>query len=647
MISGLSLYSVASNGQTDPVFLSERGPGANKAGMGSVASLNRGNAVETQANTGNASSNQGFSMGAATFSNNFRMKYLEGFLPSGEHDFYPLYKDMYDNDGIAGGIIDILSTIPFSSFELTGIENKEVLETYQRSCEALRPRILLPALSRDYLTYGVFIGTALYDRKERIFTSVMPQDRMMCKISPVPIYGVDPIIDLKIPQSLMKLMNDKDPRIQRILQQLPQVIRDNMQKGEIRLPSESTLYIPRRSLSADYVGMSYLRRVLPIFLMEKTMFRGSLDQISRRQKPILHLLVGSDEWIATNEDLNNMAGLFRAADTDPVGAIVATRPEVSVSTADDPSAGLHYTEVFDFFTNSKCRALGITEDIISGSASFSSVEANITIFMENMRQYRGMITQEVFYEKLFPAMAYTNGFEKEKLNVHGSKSDRIRAMEKMRDRVLSAEGLRRIVGSDLGYAVNIKDANIKISDYAIPHIEWHKHLKPEGDAQVLETLTQLGEKGVPVPLSMYAAAGGVDLASVLNSLPNDLRLRKELASYFKQVNNLNARMMSDEEREQQTNAAMNKLLSIAAKEGSGNKSFLSREYDERLQPYEKDSQGRRRHTTGRRRRELREKTNRKIAKVISSRNNEEAKHLRRRARQNAKAMVSMRYGKIS
>jgi hypothetical protein len=135
--------------------------------------------------------------------------------------------------------------------------------------------------------------------------------------------------------------------------------------------------------------MSILQRLLPIYLMEKPIFRGTIEQAYRRRRSILHLSVGDGEdWLPTNTELTDIANLFNQADVDPDNAVVATPTGINANELRQGGDFWKSGDLYDFSSTAKMRALGINDSFLSGDSNFSTLEATLSVFMEQMRAYR-------------------------------------------------------------------------------------------------------------------------------------------------------------------------------------------------------------------------------------------------------------------
>jgi hypothetical protein len=162
-----------------------------------------------------------------------------------------------------------------------------------------------------------------------------------------------------------------------------------------------------------------------------------------------------------------------------------------------------YTDITEVTTSMKLRALGISESFLSGEATYASMEVSLSVFVENLRAYRNMVTQKVFYNKLFPLLAYSNGFMKK--NAKAKKSE------------TAAFG-------EMTLKHNLNDATM----LDMPVVHWQKALRPEADQAYLEVLGTLKEHGVPVGIATWAAAGGMTTEQLIKELKADEELKKQI-----------------------------------------------------------------------------------------------------------------------
>ncbi len=430
---------------------------------------------------------------------------LRGLLDDSQENLLnKYYRDIYYYDSVAGSAVDLQSSLPFSDFDIVGVE-KAHLDVYNSSIARLNFKTMNRFISTNYLVYGAFIGTNVYNRQYKMFTDMLPYDIEDCDLQYNPFASMDPMVTVSPSEELQQFLTSEEPIIKELRSQLPRNLVDAMSQGDFILDPLTTLFLARRGMEGTK-PISYYKRLLPIYLLEKTLLRGTLVEAGKRQRSLLHVQAGDENWEPTGEELQSLVSLFQQADLDPLGPIIATRNGITATEARQGGDFWKYTDIIDITNGLKLRALGISDTFLSGETSFATAEVALSVFIENQKAYRDYYTQVVFYNKLFPVIAAVNNFtNKHKENVGVMKS------------------------KDAG--VSVKDP----SNYAIPQVRWHKSLEPNNDRDTFEMLENLSELGFPVTLRMLAASAGLRVENILNELEEDVKLRKQFADYNEQV----------------------------------------------------------------------------------------------------------------
>jgi hypothetical protein len=410
------------------------------------------------------------------------------------------YRDIYLFDNVAGSAVDIQSTFPFSDYELRGLEDKE-LDIYREALDQLNISRHLPEISKAYLVDGFFCGTLVFDAKAKKFMDTLVHDALQCTVIPAPLFNVQPSIHVRVGSATQQYMHADDPYARRTMASLPREFQQMLRDGDFRLNPVSTLYLGRRSLT-DRAYVSFLHRILPMYLIEKTMFRGTLVEAARRQRATTHLTAGDDLWTPTSEELQALVQQFQLAEYDPLGGWVSTRNAVQATDIRPGGDFWKWTDMADILVPYKLRALGISESFLSGDASYASAESAYSTFLETMNAYRNDLTNSIFYSTLFPLIAVANGLYK--------------------------DAKVKVQGNDVsGFLRNASNrANLKM-----PQIIWHKSLEAKGEDNKFDMLEKASEKGVPVPLKTWMAAAGVDPEVLEKDLKDDKEYRAQLAKY--------------------------------------------------------------------------------------------------------------------
>lgn len=419
-----------------------------------------------------------------------------------------LYRDIYYNDAVGGSAVDLVSTLAFSDLTLGGITDPRAERDFMETIERLNCRTLFPSASVDYLVDGTFLGSLLYNKTAKKLFGLMPHKSDMCRIDSLPFFEQDPIITANIDEKFRNLLNTNSKRIQGLKAKLGPEIISLLSQEAIELDPMSTVYVPRRTFSTGE-GVSWFRRILPLYLIEKNLFRGTLVESARRQRGILHISLGDgDQWEATRGDMEFITELFMNADSDPLGAVIATRLGVTTEEIRQGGDFWKVTDIWDATATFKMRSLGLSESLLSGEANLATADANMTVFIDWLRSFRDMWTQKFFYNKIFPLVSLTHGY------TVNSKGKLIR-----RDGLMTGD-----VEANLD---RMQDG----SRLLIPTVHWNKQLKPEGDSAYMDMLNTLTDKGVPVPLRALCAAGGFNLDSLLADSQDNLKLQERISTY--------------------------------------------------------------------------------------------------------------------
>lgn len=428
-----------------------------------------------------------------------------------------LYRDIYYNDAIGGSAVDLVSVLPFSDITLGGITDDNAEAMFMDTMERLRVRTLMPAMAADHLVDGTSLGSLIPNRDSTKIVDYMPHRSDNAKVDSMPFFSQDPIINVAIEESMRNTINSGGKRVEQLKERLNPEILDLLNQGAIELDPLTCVYVPRKVFTVGE-GVSWFRRILPMYLLEKNLFRGTLVESARRQRGILHItLDGNDNWVPMRQDMEFVSDLFMNADADPLGAIIATRAGVSTEEIRQGGDFWKVTDIWDTTAQFKMRSLGLNESFLSGEQNFATADSSMTVFLEWLRAFREMMTQRIFYNKIFPLISMMNGYT---VNRRGKFIKRGPLLSDNTQRNLELLGDSRLL---------------------IPTVHWAKQLKPEGDSTYLDILKTMTESGVPIPLRALAAAGGFNLDALLADSHDDLRMLKRISEYNKEVSTIKAK----------------------------------------------------------------------------------------------------------
>lgn len=465
-----------------------------------------------------------------------------------------IYRDMYYHDATSGSAIELLATIPFSDFSLTGVKDEKMARVYLDSIESMNCELLLPNISVDYNCIGGVVLSTRWDENEKAYRGVVPHRMDYCTFAQVPVFGVDPIISVSLPAYLMEALQREEVRKRYenfipldLLRDKTGPVKGSRTGGGIELTPEDTIFIPRRAFLKDFSGVSLLRRALPAWLYEKALIRGTLDQVYKRQRAIGHVTVEhTEEWVPSPEEMQAIAAMFLNADIDPLGSVLVTRSGVNYNEVRRGDDFWRWDQNYDQIEKIKLRALGVSEAFVSADVTYNQMEQALSVFMESVKDYRACITRELFYEKTFLRISMANGYTKKKAgNVLTTEMASMFGNSGIyydnNQQLLVNIGSDTPVSIPSGFMNKEIGANIfgaNASDFLIPTVVWRKRLMPEADESYMQVLSLAEEKGVPVTLRHWIAGAGLHVDSLMQGLDEDLRLREKVYEYMQDLSEL-------------------------------------------------------------------------------------------------------------
>ena len=452
---------------------------------------------------------------------------IEDWIPRDISGLNKLFRIIYTRDSICGPAVDIMSTLPWSSFDLHGVDDPAIRKFYEDAAQLFGDKAQeMPAITIEYQVLGRFCASLIYDEAKGYWTDFVPHDSDFLTITPIPVRGFDPKIDLRLSPGVRQFVNSTDYRDVIAMGKLPETLLSAMRRGQpIPLDPLNTIYLRRKSSPYDFVGTSALTRIVPYWAVEKALMNAMVTAARRRAGNILHITAGVDErWEPSPEEMNDIAGLFIQADEDPVGAVVATRTGVDASEVRSGGDIWKWSDEWQWLSEAKMRGMGISEALLAGDATYANMEQARSTFTETILALRQYITTQVYYRR-YKTLARAHGFRKRK---KAELDHRIRIKKDGHED--KAVNLR---GDDLSLENLTQEEALDIpeEDLIVPTHQWHKSLLPEGDRDYLDILSTLKEEGVPIPLKVWAARGGYDLNEALDMLDEDVKIRGKIKEW--------------------------------------------------------------------------------------------------------------------
>lgn len=404
-----------------------------------------------------------------------------------------MFRIMFARGAIEGPVVETIAEMCWSDFDLGGIRDRKILDTYWAAKDAVRIDRYLEDITKEYLVIGRVVIQLILDSQQGIWTDMVVHDSDYLKITPVPRTGYMPKIDLIPSPELQAWAKSTDPRDVESRKGLPKALVEQfLQNKPIPLDSSVTAYLPRRSFFNDVFGTSFYVRNIPLWGLEKSLINATLTGHRRRAGPITQIAVGSEQWEPTPEQIDALVSAYTAAEEDSVSSTIGTRYDVSFNQI---RGGLQemwkWPDEWAFLQEAKLRMFGISENIISGEANIDTTTAP-TIFLERLKAHRRYVTDTLLMHKFFRGLAVVHNFRK-------------RSEAELQHRV-------RINGDD--------------QELILPTITFRKNLDAAADTARADLLDKMEEKGIPVSMMEWnRTLGGGDLMDRMRGAVEDMQFR--------------------------------------------------------------------------------------------------------------------------
>jgi hypothetical protein len=432
-------------------------------------------------------------------------------IPKNKKAHNKLMSQIYHFDPIAGPAVDLYAEMPWSGFDLTGIDDPAIRHIYEDAFSNLRMEYYFPQMTANYLVYGRICLHLLFDQTKGIWTNFILHNDDDVEIVPVPFFNEDPLVNFLPPPETKEFILSKDPRTQVYLQNIPASMIQMIKSGKsIPLDVSNTLYLPRRTLINDPSGTSLFSRIIGLITLERALMNASTVKAQRNAGPIRVLKMGKEGWLPTDEEMANAISSIMMAEEDPVAAVVGFKGQdtsIDLMSGSGQDGLWKISEEYDFIQNAKFKALGISEQMMAGDATYNNMEQALSIFLERIKTLRQRFERKILIEKVCEPLAKAHGFYK-------------------KQKVLNP----RLKQSDTRNLQETSDAQL-----ILPTIGWHKPLEPRMDQSLVDLYKAAEEVGLPVTMRQWGAATGISLSDMGQNLEDDLLVRKQIKQWKDQV----------------------------------------------------------------------------------------------------------------
>lgn len=390
-----------------------------------------------------------------------------------------IWREIYKRDAAVAIATDMYSDLPWSKFDLTGIEDDSIRKFYESMFNELNVVPKLQTFTRELLVTGELILHMIFNSIKGYWERVISHDPDYIRVEGVGLALEQPLMWLRPTPEIKKLVTSADPRVRKLQSVLPkELLMSFRMNKEVPLDPLNTTYIPRLNFSRDVRGMSLYTRLYRIVMYEDFVVNASLAIAQRHAAPLRIFKLGDPQtgWLPDEDDEAAFTEMLSIAEGDPLAAIVMHH-NVSCELVGVQDKVLLISKEWEFIERVKLLAMGVSKAFLVGETSFAASVAGLQTLLERLATLRNKIEHDWLVRKVMKPVAEMNEFYKRP-------------------------------ESELAHRLRIKSPDQM--EPIIPKLKWHKNLDPTQDVAILNIWRDLKERGL-ISERTYTAGAGVDI----------------------------------------------------------------------------------------------------------------------------------------
>lgn len=296
-----------------------------------------------------------------------------------------IWREVYKRDPAIAVATDMYAELPWSSFELMGIDDKAVRQLYEDMFTKLNIVPKLPSFTRDFYVTGELILHNIFNSTQGIWDRVIPHNPDYVRVEGIGLITEQPLLWLLPTPEIKRLVNSTDPRVRKLQKLLPrEIINSFRQNKEVPLDPLNTTYIPRLNCSTDLRGTSLYTRLFRVIMYEDFIVNASLAVAQRNAAPLRIFKLGDPNtgWLPDEDDEAAFIEMLSMAEADPMAAIVMHH-NVSAELVGVSDKVLLISREWDFIERVKLLAMGVSKSFLSGESSFACFEEGTPVLLSD------------------------------------------------------------------------------------------------------------------------------------------------------------------------------------------------------------------------------------------------------------------------
>jgi hypothetical protein len=386
--------------------------------------------------------------------------------------------------------------LPWSQFDLTGVDDKYVLRIYEDMFNRLNIVPKLGPFTRDFFVTGELILHNIFNNTRGIWERIIPHNPDYVRIDGVGLAIDQPLMSLLPTPEIKRLINSPDPRVRKLQKLIPKEIINSFRANrDVPLDALNTTYIPRLNSSNEVRGTSIYTRLFRVIMYEDFIVNASLAVAQRNAAPLRIFKLGDPAtgWLPDQEDEAAFAEMLSMAEADPLAAIIMHH-NVSCELVGVSDKVLLISKEWDYIERVKLLALGVSKAFLVGETSFASAVAGLQTLMERLQSLRLRFEHDWIIKKICEPIAEIQEFYRRPQH-------------------------------ELDHRIRIKKPMDEV-ELIVPKIKWHKNLESTQDVAILNIWRDLKERGI-LSEHTYGMGAGIDIDTERKNIAEEKKYKEE------------------------------------------------------------------------------------------------------------------------
>lgn len=287
-----------------------------------------------------------------------------------------IWREVYKRDPAVATATDMYAELPWSEFDMTGLDDGGVRRVYEDMFNSLNLVPKFTHFTRDYLITGELILHNIFNTSKGIWERTISHNPDYIDVAGMGMAVEQPLLWLRPTPEIQRLLTDEDPRVRKLRNALPrELVNAFRQKRKVPLDPLNTTYMPRINLSSDVRGWSLYTRLYRVIMYEDFIVNASLAVAQRNAAPLRIFKLGDPNsgWLPDADDEAAFAEMLSIAESDPLAAIIMHQ-HVSAELVGVSDRVLLISREWDFIERVKLLALGVSKSFLVGESSFACFE---------------------------------------------------------------------------------------------------------------------------------------------------------------------------------------------------------------------------------------------------------------------------------